>query len=132
MRQESKETTCRRGWEAAGCWPWSQPAGSQWSCSSEARKARPGLARWPAEQVNGQQVQRGEQIDRRMAVLVGSISSGDPVKLRALGSEEFTAYLSLDHIEGGQMMGHHHRVRSPFLYWVHERGLYPSLVLCVL
>ena len=47
----------------------------------------------------------GEQIDRRITVLVGSISSGDPVKLRAVGSEEFTAYPSLDHTEGGQMMG---------------------------
>lgn len=90
VRQESKEPSCRRGWEAVGCWPWSLAAGFQWSCSSEARKARPGLGRWPAEQMSRQQVQMGEQIDRQMTIPVGGISSGDPVKLRALGSEEFT------------------------------------------
>lgn len=57
----------------------------------------------------------GEQIDRRMTVLVGSITRGGPMKLRALGSEEFTAYPSLGHKEDGQMMGHHPRVRSPSL-----------------
>lgn len=132
VRQESKEPSCRRGWEAVGCWPWSLAAGSQWSCSREARRARPGLDRWPAEQMSRQQVQMGEQIDRRMTIPVGGISSGDPVKLRALGSEELTAYPSLDHIEGGQMMGHHHRVRSPSLFGVQKRGLYHSLVWCVL
>lgn len=81
---------------------------------SEVRRARPGLGRWPAEQMNGQQVQMGEQIDRRMTVLVGSITSGDPMKLRALGSEEFTAYPSLDH---------HHRLEV-HLFMGSRRGGY--------
>lgn len=49
------------------------------------RTARPGQGRWPAEQMSGQQVQMGEQLNRQGTIPASSISGGDPMKLKALG-----------------------------------------------